>query len=780
MKKMRLVTSVSAALLALALAVAQQQPFVPHLAYAFPAGCRAGSSVEIKVGGQFLQGATGAYVSGQGVRVTVGEYYKPMTQNQVQQLAQKMQDAREKLIAQGVRVGPQNSPAAILRVAQEAGVTEEQLREMDLFRRRRNDPKRQPNPQIEETVTLKIEVEPQALPGIREVRLMSPLGLTNPVWFEVGTLADVYEDQPPEVGAVVPLRPGAAGQRQLLDAAAPAKGPQAIEVPMPFVINGQVMPGQVDRYALNLQQGKQIVIAASARDLIPYLADAVPGWFQATLSLRNARGEEVAFADRRGTYQDPVLAYKVAESGEYVLEIRDAIYRGREDFVYRVAVGELMYVTSIFPLGHQAGVAVSAEMKGWNLLATHLGVMGGSADSGLPHMAPAGFRTVPFAIGALKEATQKEPNDDAAHAQFVVTPCTVNGRIDKPGDVDVYRVTGKKGEKLVVEIEARQLGSSLDSMVAVADTAGKPLGVGDDFVDKGQGLVTHQADSYLSLTLPADGSYFVTVRDAQQQGGVDYGYRLRLSPPMPSFDLRVTPSSLTLRPGLTVPITVHVLRRDGFDGPISASLAVAPNGFRLYGGVIPQGIETIRMTLTAPAQPMPEPARLGLVGSAAIGGKEVVRWAGPAEDMMQAFAYRHLVPQQQWLAAVVGRANPGMGLRVPEEAVRIPAGGTVKLKIEGPGPFLMNRLRVSLSDPPEGLTIAGMAVEGNALVVTVRADGGKAKAGLKGNLIFDAFLDPVPAVQGANRDAPAAQRPAVQRRQAVGQLPAIPFEIVKA
>ena len=32
-----------------------------------------------------------------------------------------------------------------------------------------------------------------------------------------------------------------------------------------------------------------------------------------------------------------------------------AIYRGREDFVYRITIGELPFVTSIFPLGGRAG-----------------------------------------------------------------------------------------------------------------------------------------------------------------------------------------------------------------------------------------------------------------------------------------------------------------------------------------------------------------------------------------------------------------------------------------
>ena len=41
---------------------------------------------------------------------------------------------------------------------------------------------------------------------------------------------------------------------------------------------------------------------------------------------------------------------------------------GREDFVYRIAVGELPFVTGIFPLGGKSGDArPRSSLHGWNL-----------------------------------------------------------------------------------------------------------------------------------------------------------------------------------------------------------------------------------------------------------------------------------------------------------------------------------------------------------------------------------------------------------------------------
>ena len=114
------------------------------------------------------------------------------------------------------------------------------------------------------------------------------------------------------------------------------------------------------------------MIAASARELIPYLADAVPGWFQAVLTLYDASGNELAYDDDYRFHPDPVIHYAVPKDGEYSIEIRDALYRGREDFVYRIAIGELPFVTSAFPLGGRAGAKTTVQLTGWNLPASKM------------------------------------------------------------------------------------------------------------------------------------------------------------------------------------------------------------------------------------------------------------------------------------------------------------------------------------------------------------------------------------------------------------------------
>ena len=77
----------------------------------------------------------------------------------------------------------------------------------------------------------------------------------------------------------------------------------------------------------------------------------------------------MAYADHFRFHPDPVLFYEVPNDGEYTLQIRDSIYRGRDDFVYRITVGEVPYVTGIFPLGGPAGAQTTVQLTGWNLSA---------------------------------------------------------------------------------------------------------------------------------------------------------------------------------------------------------------------------------------------------------------------------------------------------------------------------------------------------------------------------------------------------------------------------
>ncbi|MBI5094015.1 MAG: PPC domain-containing protein [Candidatus Hydrogenedentes bacterium] len=742
----------------------------PHVGFLYPAGGQQGATFQLIAGGQQLNGVKDVYVSGTGVRASVKYFLRPtrpLEKEQRQELIKRI--AARRAVLTGTTPAPPAPQTAQADMMQQSSVElpdhplirdldELSLNELAFLESEALKPRpKQPNPQLAERALIDVTIDPGAALGDREVRLNAAAGLTNPICFQVGTLPEVFEKEPNERKA----------------SATPADGPA---IALPAILNGQVMPGDSDRFRFAAHKGERLVIAAQARSLIPYLADAVPGWFQAAMTLYDTNDNELAYDDDYRFDPDPVLFYTVPNDGEYEIEIRDSIFRGRDDFVYRIAIGQLPFVTQVFPLGGQAGSSTIASIDGWNLPTK---VLPFNMQPGSPQFRETVMRgdiglsnRIPYEVDTLPECDEAEPNDAAKEAQAVTLPQVVNGRIGQPGDADMFRFDGHAGDEVVAEVLARRLGSPLDSVVRLLDAAGAVVAWNDDQDDKGFGLITHQADSYLRAKLPQDGSYVVQVSDTQRHGGGEYAYRLTLAPPRPDFALRVTPSSVNLLTGRATTITVCALRKDGFDGDIEIALKDAPAGLVVNGGRIPSGRDSVRMTLTAPMTPIAELLPLQIEGRATIGGQSVTRPAVPAEDMMQAFLYRHLVPSQELLAKVTGPKRKGRPVELASsEVVQLPAGGSARVQVRAPGYPGIEDVRLELSDPPKGVTLESVEPARDGLAFVLKSDGAAVKAGFADNLIVEAFTER--AAQGKQ-----ATTPGQKQRVPVGVLPAIPFVIV--
>jgi len=781
----------------------QSSTNAPQIGYLYPAGGQAGSVIQITAGGQFLKGPTDVTISGAGVRPKVIQYIRPLRNLQKEQrelLRKRLKEVRDKRLAElaGTRrrspSSRKKSPAKRaakpepVQKPDDAKAKEVKLPDHPLLHDLDNKSlrelahisnilffprnKQQLNRQLAEMVLIEVTLDPDAAPGDRELRIATNSGLTSPVIFQVGLLPEVRELEPNDDKAYPDLPSLPQGVR----------APRTKPLDVPVLLNGQILPGDVDRFRFRARQGQQLAMTAQARSLIPYLADAVPGWFQATLALYDSTGNEIAFADDYRFHPDPVLFYEIPRTGEYELEIRDSIYRGREDFVYRIAVSDQPFITRAFPLGGPAGTETVATIAGWNLPETKLPLDTAPGGDSIRHTAyREGKRlsnSIPYAVDTLAECNETESNDSIERAQRIELPKIVNGCIAKSGDIDVFRFEARAGTEIVAEVTARRLNSPLDSLVRLTDAAGAVLQWNDDHVFKDSylhkdvdGLVTHHADSYLTARLPQDGTYYVHLVDAQQHGGAAYNYRLRVSAAQGDFALRTTPSSLFMRAGGIVPIHVHALRKDGFDGAIDVVLKNASAGFVLRGARIPAGCDHIRMTLAAPPKAPARPVDLQLEGRARIDGRTVRRPVVPAENKMQAFLYRHLVPAQQ-LLVLVQKAK----WRVPpielasESPVRIPAGGSAEVRIKARRGSALKEMVLELKEPPKGVTLSDVTVVPEGLAFQLKADQETA-AGLADNLIVEVFRETTPKAQEGK---PAPKK----RRYSMGVLPAIPIEIV--
>jgi len=136
----------------------------------------------------------------------------------------------------------------------------------------------------------------------------------------------------------------------------------------------------------------------------------------------------------------------------------------------------------------------------------------------------------PFIVGMIPEVMESEPNAKISEANSVSLPsATVNGVLEKAGDVDTFAVTLSKGQTIVCAMQARVvIGSPMDAVLQIADARGTVMAQNDDDLS---------FDPRVTFTAPDDGKWFVRTfafpaapdSTISFAGGADYVYRLTLT-----------------------------------------------------------------------------------------------------------------------------------------------------------------------------------------------------------------------------------------------------------
>jgi len=121
-------------------------------------------------------------------------------------------------------------------------------------------------------------------------------------------------------------------------------------------------------------------------------------------------------------------------------------------------------------------------------------------------------------------------------------PVTVNGRLSRISEVDLYTVTARGDGCLSVELFARRLGAAFNGHLRVRDVAGKLLA---DVID------TAGVDCAATVSVRKGQRYTIEVADLDHRGHRSFVYRLEVTPG-PRV-VACLPSGG--RPGTTVPVT---------------------------------------------------------------------------------------------------------------------------------------------------------------------------------------------------------------------------------
>jgi hypothetical protein len=517
----------------------------------------------------------------------------------------------------------------------------------------------------------RIAIAPDAPLGRHEVRVFDETGASNPRYFHIGDQPETVEQEPNDESV-----------GQLVES--------------PVVVNGRIQ-AQTDQdiYTFRGRKGQRLIGEVYGLRSLGMIGDS---WLKGYMELRDAAGK--VLAANEGYYRwDPMIDVTLPADGEYSFLFRELTYRGAEAAVYRLAIGSLPRATALFPAGGRRGEAVPVTFIGANLGEDSSRVVSipadaepGPRDERL--QTPSGWtNALPFDVGDLPELREAEPNDARSRAMIVTPPVTINGRMERPGDVDSYRFKVAKGQRLVLEALANRAENPMDPFLRLWD-ADENLAQEDDD--------GRERDARIERTFDSDGEYVVQVRDLDERGGESFVYRLRIAPPRPDFTLVATPDRPLLPAGGTAVLNLAVQRSDGFAGDVAVSLTGLPPGLTAASTVIPKGQERARLTVTAAEELLVQALMLRVIGRAEVAGRQEQRLAETSETYnIQGTAFTRMLLGP---IATVGPPAP-VALSVEPSTLSIKGGETVSLRVrvkrrsEGTGEIL-----VKVPDLPAGVT----------------------------------------------------------------------------
>jgi hypothetical protein len=454
-------------------------------------------------------------------------------------------------------------------------------------------------PKDDKKLVARVTAAPDAPLGAREVRVVTPGGVSNPLLLNVGQWPELTEAEPNNAAT------------------------QAQAITLPAAITGSIGTAQdADAFRFKAGQGQQLLFEVDAARRGTKL--------DASLAVLDAAGKELARnEDRFGL--DSLLDFTVPEDGEYVLQLRDFRYQGGGDYGYRLYAGALPYVDSIFPFGGQRGKTVEVALDGRNLEGTTKMTwsIAASAPRGRQEIrasTPRGYSNkVAFDVSDLPDFLEAEPNDAPDKANAVSAPVVINGRVSPAKDADQFKFKSDKDQKLVCEVAASRFGSPLDALLVLADASGSVLQQNDD---------ANGADARIEFDAKKDAEYVLAVRDLTGRGGDKFAYRLSIRPPgsggaEAGFVARFLPDTLRVHRHGAAKVRCEVTRTGGFDGPVRCEFADLPAGVTAEPLVLPNapasGLLLVSAGKDAPLGSFP----VKLNASATIGGKLVTRTAEP-------------------------------------------------------------------------------------------------------------------------------------------------------
>ncbi len=431
-----------------------------------------------------------------------------------------------------------------------------------------------------------INIAADAPLGNRYWSVSNAQGVTTPMKFVVGDEPEIVEA---EIGGL----------------------PIPTVVTLPVTINGRTFPREdVDIWQVQLKQGEALTAEVNAARIGSPL--------DAHLEIRNARGERLAENDDRFG-ADSFLQFVAPEEGSYFIHIHDMNLGGLQHYVYRLKLISGAYINHLYPLGARRGSKERFELLGVQLPeeSAEIDLASAGSEPLVRYRHPVAKSDILIPVDDLPE--YREPGDGTPHA-VVTLPVVLNGRIQQPGEKDLWSFTAKQGEVWNFDLQAGRWGSPLDSVLTLLDDKGTVLASADD-------IQAGNSDSQLTWTAPAEGTFQVAVTDrSSNRGGREFAYRLKIAgPDGPGFRLTTALETLNVNRAAEVKWKIDAVRLGGFAGEIQLEIENLPAGVTATATAISMGQNSTEVVLKADAAARVQTQSVKVRGKALVAEQEVVQ-----------------------------------------------------------------------------------------------------------------------------------------------------------
>ncbi|MGE3808044.1 MAG: hypothetical protein AB7K24_25570, partial [Gemmataceae bacterium] len=493
---------------------------------------------------------------------------------------------------------------------------------------------------------IKLEIPKETEPGYHAFRLATQAGISN--------LRLIYVDELPPVVST--------GKNRSLESAQP--------VNVPCAVSGRIDPEASNYFKFQAKAGERLSFEV--------LGQRLGSTLDPQLTLFDAKGRELPGAhsnDAPGLQTDPRLTHTFKEAGDYLVQVRDAQYKGGGEHGYLLRIGDFPCATTPLPLAAKRGSKTTISFAGTSVdgaPAVQLQVPADPQASAV-WVFPRGKNGLPgspveLLVSDVDEVLEQEPNNEPAKATRIPVPGAVTARFLEKGDRDDFVFTAKQGQAFAIEAQTHERHSPAEIYLIIKDAKGKEL------------AKTNPAQpARLNFTAPADGDYHLVVEHLLYWFGPNEVYRLVVQPVEPDFELELGLDRYDIPQGdgAAVPILID---RKGYDGPIELNTVGNP---AITGKImVPAGQTQSLLYLTAkPDLPMGA-YNVAIQGKGMVDGKPLVRRAESRFTIGQSLGgmiYPHLALLDQVGIAIAEK--PPFTLTVKLEPAESARGQNVNLTV---------------------------------------------------------------------------------------------------